>query len=105
MFRSLVSPEPTVNSPPAICPDGILIPVLDSDESCRGCGVLLGSLVNMMQLAAPPHLFPFTLTLLSPRMMRIGGEGPASICSDPSMARKQWLATPRRSTCTGLSLR
>jgi hypothetical protein len=61
----LVSPEATVKSPPAICPDGILIPVVDSDESCKACGVLLGSLVSMTQLATLTHLSPFTLTLFS----------------------------------------
>jgi hypothetical protein len=42
-----------------------LIPVVDSDESCKACGVLLGSLVSMTQLATLTHLSPFTLTLFS----------------------------------------
>ena len=58
-------------SPPAIRPDGILIPVVDSDESRKACRALLGSLVSMTQLATLPHLFPFTLTLLSERITLI----------------------------------
>jgi hypothetical protein len=47
------------------------IHVFDCDENCKACGVLLGSLVSMTQLATLPHLFPFTLTLLSEKITRI----------------------------------
>src|SRR5207245_3896892 len=59
IFKSFVCPEPIVKLPPAICPDGILIPVCVSDESCNACGVLEGSLVSIRQFATLPHLLLF----------------------------------------------
>ena len=70
MLRSFVSPAPMVNSPPAIWPDGILMPVLVSDDSCNCCGVLLGSLVSITQLAKFPHLLLLTVTLSAARKIR-----------------------------------
>src|SRR5258708_32156010 len=48
--KSSVCPAATVNCPPAIWPDGILMPVFDSLDSRRGCGVL-ALVVNIQQLA------------------------------------------------------
>src|SRR5207244_6259757 len=105
IFKSFVCPEPTVKLPPAICPDGILIPVCVSDESCNACGVLEGSLVSIRQFATLPHLLLFTLALFGANTTRICWYVPGSISAEPSMARKHWFATPSKSTCNGLSFK
>src|SRR5262249_49374230 len=64
-FRSLVCPAAMVNWPPAIWPEGILIPVCDSEDSASVCGVLLASPVRVTQLAELPHLLPETVAPLS----------------------------------------
>src|SRR3989442_14997255 len=83
-------------------PDGILIPVCVSDESCNACGVLEGSLVSIRQFATLPHLLLFTLALFGANTTRICWYVPGSISAEPSMARKHWFATPSKSTCSGL---
>src|SRR3989442_5846243 len=105
IFKSFVCPEPTVKFPPAICPDGILIPVCDSDESCNAWGVLAGSLVSIRQLATLPHLLLFTLALFGANTTRICWYVPGSISAEPSMARKHSLAALSKSTCNGLSFK
>src|SRR5258708_32118163 len=57
--KSSVCPAAAVNCPPAIWPDGILMPVCDSLESRRGCGVL-GPLGHNPQFAVLPHWFALT---------------------------------------------
>src|SRR5207247_9875004 len=103
IFKSFVWPEPTVKLPPAICPDGILIPVCVSDESCNACGVLEGSLVSIRQFATLPHLLLFPLALFGATTTRICWYVPGSISAGPSMARRPWCATPSKSTSSGVS--
>src|ERR1700741_1534514 len=55
MSRSLVSPAASTNWPPAICPDGILIPVCAWLDKRSGNGVLVVSLVSVTQFAMVPH--------------------------------------------------
>ena len=88
MFKSLLSPDATVNCPPAICPEGILIPVVVSEDIRMLMGVLVGSLVSIRQFAYALHLLPFTLTLLSARITRICWYEPGARPLEPSVARK-----------------
>src|SRR5882757_9402713 len=105
--RSLVSPAAMVRPPLAIWPGGILMPVVDSLESCR---VWTVPSLSTTQLAAPlvhrlvGRVLLTTDGLLSDRMIRICWYLPGcNCCVEPSEARKHWFeACPRRSICCGL---
>src|SRR5581483_2953051 len=102
IFRSFVWPEAMVNCPPAICPEGILMPVCEALPTSRARG-LAGSAASTTQLApALPHWLLLRLAALLASIIRICWYVPGCSDTDPRSARKHWLpASPSRSTCRG----